>query len=38
MISMPFWMLKGQPWKAQVVIVGGTLALLVAIAYLAPLM
>jgi hypothetical protein len=28
--SMPFWLMKGQPWKAQVVIVGGTLALLLA--------
>jgi hypothetical protein len=29
-LSMPFWLMKGQPWKAQVVIVGGTLILLVA--------
>jgi hypothetical protein len=29
--SMPFWLMKGQPWKAQVVIVGTTLAILVAI-------
>jgi len=27
-ISMPFWLMKGQPWKAQTVIVGGTLAIL----------
>jgi hypothetical protein len=33
-LSMPFWLMKGQPWKAQVVIVGTTLALLVAIGYL----
>ena len=33
-ISMPFWLMKGQPWKAQVVIVGGTLAFLVLISYL----
>ena len=33
-ISMPFWMMKGQPWKAQVVIVGGTLGFLVLISYL----
>src|SRR5579871_1144212 len=26
--SMPFWLMKGQPWKAQLVIVGGTIALL----------
>jgi hypothetical protein len=30
--SMPWWLMKGQPWKAQLVIVGGTLALLVVIA------
>jgi hypothetical protein len=30
-LSMPFWALKGQPWKAQAVIVGGTLALLLGI-------
>jgi len=33
-ISMPFWLMKGQPWKAQVVIVGGTLGFLVLISYL----
>jgi hypothetical protein len=36
-LSMPFWLMKGQPWKAQVVIVGGTLALLIAIGCLAEL-
>ena len=30
-LSMPFWLLKGQPWKAQAVLVVGTIALLVAI-------
>jgi hypothetical protein len=30
-LSMPFWLMKGQPWKAQVAIVGGTLALLAII-------
>jgi hypothetical protein len=30
-LSMPFWLMKGQPWKAQTVIVGGTLAMLVLI-------
>ncbi len=30
-LSMPFWLMKGQPWKAQVVIVGGTMALLLLI-------
>ena len=34
-LSMPFWVMKGQPWKAQVVIVGVTLALLIAIGYVA---
>jgi hypothetical protein len=38
MISMPFTFLKGQPWKAQAVIVLGTLALLVAISLVASLM
>jgi len=33
-LSMPFWVMKGQPWKAQVVIVGGTLVLLVVIGWL----
>ena len=33
-LSMPFWMMKGQPWRAQVGIVGGTLLLLVAVAWL----
>jgi hypothetical protein len=37
MLSMPFWLTKGQPWKAQMVIVGGTLVMLVAIGYLATL-
>ena len=32
-LSMPFWLMKCQSWKAQVAIVGGTLALLVFIAY-----
>jgi hypothetical protein len=36
-LSMPFWVMKGQPWKAQVVIVGGTLALLIAIGCVAEL-
>jgi hypothetical protein len=34
-LSMPFWVMKGQSWKAQFVIVGGTLVLLVMIGYLA---
>ena len=36
-LSMPFWLMKGQPWRAQMVIVGGTLSLLIAIGYLATL-
>ena len=36
-LSMPFWLMKGQPWKAQVLIVGGTLVFLVAIGFLATL-
>jgi hypothetical protein len=36
-LSMPFWLMKGQPWKAQVVIVGGTLTFLTAIGYLSTL-
>jgi hypothetical protein len=36
-LSMPFWLMKGQPWKAQLVIVGGTTTLLVLIAWLAQL-
>ena len=34
-LSMPFWLMKGQPWKAQMVIVGGTITFLIAIGYLA---
>ena len=36
-LSMPFWVMKGQPWKAQVVMVGGTLVFLIAIGYVATL-
>jgi hypothetical protein len=34
---MPFWLLKGQPWKAQVAIVIATLTLLGAAGYLASI-
>ena len=34
-LSMPFWVMKGQPWKAQVVIVGGTTLMLIVIGCLA---
>ncbi len=33
-LSMPFWLMKGQPWKAQAVIVGLTCAILVAMGYI----
>ncbi|HEX2465859.1 MAG TPA: hypothetical protein VHR17_14650 [Thermoanaerobaculia bacterium] len=34
-ISMPFWLMRGQPWKAQTAIVVGTLVVLVTLSYLA---
>jgi hypothetical protein len=36
-ISMPFWLMKGQPWRAQAAIVGGTVLLLVLIGLVASL-
>jgi hypothetical protein len=36
-LSMPFWLMKGQPWKAQWVIVGGTVAILLAMGVFAAL-
>jgi hypothetical protein len=35
MLSMPFWLMKGQPWKAQGVLLGVTLMLLALAGYLA---
>jgi hypothetical protein len=35
-LSMPFWLMKGQPWKAQLAIVGGTLVVLVGLGLLLP--
>jgi hypothetical protein len=35
MVSMPFWLMKGQPWRAQAVILGVTVAFLVVIGYIA---
>ncbi|HKQ96677.1 MAG TPA: hypothetical protein VJV75_02260 [Candidatus Polarisedimenticolia bacterium] len=35
MLSMPFWLMKGQPWKAQAAIIGVTLSILVASAWIA---
>jgi hypothetical protein len=29
-VSMPFWLMKGQPWKAQAAIIGTTLVILAA--------
>jgi hypothetical protein len=29
--SMPFWLMKGTPWKAQTAIIGGTLVILLAL-------
>lgn len=36
-ISMPFGVLKGQPWRAQAAVLGATLLILVGAAYLATL-
>jgi hypothetical protein len=37
LLSMPLWLLKGQPWKAQATILGAALSLLVAASYVATL-
>ena len=37
LLSLPFWLMKGQPRKAQVVIIGGTLVFMVGIGYLATI-
>ena len=37
MLSMPFWLMKGQPWKAQCAIIGGTVLFLTVISYVAAL-
>jgi hypothetical protein len=36
-LSLPFWLMKGQPWKAQAMIIGGTILLLLSIHGLAAL-
>ncbi len=36
-LSMPFWLLKGQSWRSQAVLMAGLLAVLLAIAWLASL-
>jgi len=38
LLSMPFWLMKGQPWKAQAAIIGVTLALLAGASYFARLL
>ena len=37
-LSMPFWVLRGQPWRAQVALVGAMLLLLTGLACLAALL
>lgn len=34
-LSMPWWLMKGSPWKAQGVIIAGTLLILVVLTWLA---
>ena len=34
-LSMPWWLMKGSPWKAQAVIVGGTVVVLVVLSWVA---
>lgn len=36
-LSMPFWIMKGQPWKAKAVLIGTTLAFLVALSFLSAI-
>ena len=36
-LSMPFWIMKGQPWKAKVVLIGTTLAFLVVLSFLSAI-
>jgi hypothetical protein len=36
-LSMPFWLTKGQPWKTQLILIGTVFTLLVAIGYLSTL-
>jgi NAD-dependent oxidoreductase involved in siderophore biosynthesis len=37
LVSMPFGMMKGQPWRAQALVLGVTFALLIAAGYLSIL-
>jgi hypothetical protein len=34
-LSMPWWLMKGSPWRAQCVIVGGTVLVLIALSWVA---
>lgn len=34
-VSMPWWLMKGSPWKAQAVIIGGTILVLLLASWLA---
>ena len=36
-VSMPFWLMKGQPWKAQAAIIGTTLVILIGSGVLSAL-
>jgi hypothetical protein len=36
-VSMPFWLMKGQPWKAQAAILGTTLVILIGSGVLSAL-
>ena len=36
-VSMPFGILKGQPWRAQAALIAATLVMLVAASYIATL-
>ena len=36
-VSMPFGITKGQPWRAQAVVLGGTLVFLILIGYVSTL-
>ena len=33
-LSMPWWLMKGSPWKAQAFIIGGTMFILVVLSWL----
>ena len=34
-LSMPWWLMKGSPWRAQAAIIGGTLLILVVLSWIA---